>query len=373
MMDEGQAIARNCIAKCLLSVFLGAGCGGRAGLDAGPYAGGSGGTPVERRTGGTATQIRGTGGASNGGTESAIDAGLVCPPTCAGACTSGRCMTTVVSSVFAGTLGVDRTNVYWASVDAVSKQPIEGGAPTALAPVGFGAYLRIDDTSVYCGATEGPLDSKGQTMPAALVKVGKNGGTPLTLVSGGSPSSIALDAKYLYWTDQFEGSVSRVPLDGGQPTTIASGQDSPQAVAVDRTSVYWTNRGGLIMKAPLEGGAATTLAATGGDLLDELAADAQHLFIVSDSSSILSLPLDGGSPTTLVTGQDQIWQMVVDATAVYWAFDAGGDGGGVMKIGKEGGQIQTVANGRASGVAVDDSSVYWSNLGMAEIDRVTPK
>lgn len=373
---------RFCIAKCL-SVIVLSGCGGRAGLET-VLVGGSGGAPGEqssggggsqhRSTGGAGPQHGNTGGASSGGSEPTIDAGLVCSATCAGTCTAGRCVTAIVSSVFAGPLFVDRTNVYFATSDGISKQPIEGGTPTTLASYpAFNVHLRIDDTSVYYGSASGPFDSMGGFLPSAVMKVGKNGGTPVTLVTGDSISNFAVDAKYLYWTEQFLGSVSKVSLDGGQPMTIASGQDSPQSIAVDGTSVYWGNRGGLVMKAPLGGGPAMTLSTFRGDIPDDIVVDDQRLFITSDADSIYSLPLDGGAPVTLATGQYQIWQMTVDATALYWAVHAGGKGGGIMKIGKEGGRIETLASGRSSGVAVDATSVYQSNLDMATIDRITPK
>ena len=65
---------------------------------------------------------------------------------------------------------------------------------------------------------------------------------------------------------------------------------------------------------------------------------------------------------TLASGQDTPWGIAVDDTSVYWTNQ--GAVGSVDKVPLGGGKIVTIASGQqATGIAVDATSVYWAGNG----------
>jgi hypothetical protein len=148
----------------------------------------------------------------------------------------------------AGDLAVDATSVYWGGSVGVMKMPKSGGTPTTLVSTSsYVANLAVNATNVYWIGSGG------------VMKVPVAGGavTPLadgSATYGGGSMAFAVDATNAYWiTNGAVGTpqrVMRVPLSGGTPTTLLSGGTallpggtgwgSGPVMAVSATSLYWT-------------------------------------------------------------------------------------------------------------------------------------
>lgn len=314
--------------------------------------------------------------------------GDACTPTCA----SGECTLTLASgtglAVNGGTVGavaVDTTHVYWVGFDVnqpssgvLAKVPINGGPITALAAgLAQPTAVAVDRENVYWS------DSQLGT----VMKLPLAGGKPTTLFSGPGVSAIAIDATFVYWTSGLlalsgPGSVMRVPIAGGAASTLAGGLDTPDAIAVDATHVYWANRGvtgqptsGSVVSLPLAGGAIVTLASTQLEPF-AIAIDSTNVYWATGAGVAL-VPKAGGSPMTLATAA--VSAMAVDGVDVYWAVSAsmtGGDGV-VAKVPNAGGTTTTLASalGSIAALAVDPTSVYFGASGAngPELAKLTPK
>ncbi len=186
------------------------------------------------------------------------------------------------------------------------------------------------------------------------------------------PEFIAVDPTSVYWTNETGGTIMKSPVGGGAATTLASGQSGPEFIAVDATSVYWTTENGLtVAKAPLAGGPPTTLS-SGKKALGIAVSGSVYW---TTGNQVLKTPLDGGTSTALASEPQPGYcngpqGVAVDATSVYWTNAGSCAGplpevctGDVRKVSLSGGTVEIIANmqGNPEAIAVDDTSVYWTN------------
>lgn len=241
-----------------------------------------------------------------------------------------------------------------------------GGASGAQNDAGnaSGAPNDAGDPVRFCPSTFDPVDIRVDPL-----NCGSCGHVCLaTELAGalGGPSKMAVDATSVYWLDVHDGNVLKMPKNGGNVVTLASGVQSPLDIAVDATSVYFSDDGTLtIRKMPLDGGAPTVLA-SGQRSAIAIAVDASSLYwsAAGQNGSILKVALSGGTPVTLATDQLDAFALAIDGTSVYWA-TADATNGSIVKVGIDGGTPTTLATGQESPnfIAVDAKNVYWTTEG----------
>jgi hypothetical protein len=109
---------------------------------------------------------------------------------------------------------------------------------------------------------------------------------------------------------------------------------------------------------------------------NDLAVDSNNLYWTNEgdagaNGSVMQVQLDGGNLITLATGRAQPVGLVVDSAWVYWAEEGTSannfQDGVVAKVPIGGGTVQTIAQNQALpiDVAVSPTNIYWTNGGFA--------
>jgi hypothetical protein len=109
---------------------------------------------------------------------------------------------------------------------------------------------------------------------------------------------------------------------------------------------------------PFGGGTGTSV---GGSMPVGVGSNGASASGTASSDTVSSAPGPGlPGLVTLAKGQTCPWGMAIDATSVYWTNCGDPTSGNVLKVPKAGGEVVTLAAGdRLSGIAVDSTSVYW--------------
>ena len=140
----------------------------------------------------------------------------------------------------------------------------------------------------------------------------------------GFPSSIAIDANRLYWTETEYNKVMTLPLSGGN-ATLLSAAERPTAIAVNGDAVYWVTQGGALSRLRFTESTPTTLATSAGESTG-LALSARSAYwttIAADGTgngvgSVLSIPLGGGAVGAISATENVPAGIVVTASSLYW-------------------------------------------------------
>ncbi len=210
----------------------------------------------------------------------------------------------------------------------------------------------------------------------SLKRVAKGGGMPLSVLTGlGWPyGGLVLDDTHAYFTDDWDGTVQKVPKAGGAATLLQPGLCCPSGPSVDATHVYFAQyRGdlgqGRVNKIPLGGGALTPLAAaqirptfTALDATDVYFQDAEVLH--GCPRTIRKVPKACGSVSTVVTELACLGDgFVLDESSLYWT--VAGAGGEVRRAPKSGGPVTVLASGlnNPNNLKIDGTFAYWAARG----------
>jgi hypothetical protein len=250
--------------------------------------------------------------------------------------------------------------VYWTTLTAVVKMPLESGSPQTLVDGLADAqpwWIAVDANFVYWTNSGDPYANTG-----SVAKVPILGGTPTTLASGlATPTGLAIDDARVYWTN--DGSVLAVPISGGQVESIALSEPGALGVAVDATHVYWANSDARVVRRISKTNGARPETIANARWPYGVTADATSVYWTnyndsSDGGSVMKVALDGGIPITIATGTENAWSIRVDPDAVYWATRRE-----IMKADLDGGHVETLASfADPLWIALTDNDVYWASL-----------
>ncbi len=245
---------------------------------------------------------------------------------------------------------------------------------------GSAAMATSASTAASTSSTAASSTAASSTASSSAGGCGPAGPVPQVIaMDAEGVMGLALDATYAYWANNTTGTVQRVPKCGGAPTVLATGLDEPGGgIAVGPNAVYVSCPGGLF-EIPLAGGPPSMVAPLGDyDPATGLALDATYVYWIQwvdlgDSFQILRRALAGGPITTVTDvptpgGALPGNPLAVDDTYVYFS-NRGANGPEILYAPKDGGttNVFAVADHVPTGIAVDDTSVYWcSHYGTAD-------
>ena len=191
---------------------------------------------------------------------------------------------------------------------------------------------------------------------------------PLALIAadaGASPTDLAFDDAYLYWTDMYNGAVTRTDKSTGLSAVLSTSTFFPQPIAVDDANVYWGDFSGLYW-CPKSSCALNTNMAAGNyrHPLFSLALSDAGVFWSEGDPDLLWVPRAtvNMTPTVVWQGDASAAFVTADGPRAYFTASDGllhsvsADGGGEYEVAVPG----APAGAQSGGLTLQLPDVYFT-------------
>jgi hypothetical protein len=223
----------------------------------------------------------------------------------------------------------------------------------------------------------GYAPAAGSSEMGAVAFHGYGGRTPRVLAYGGLGARVvAHDERHIYWTDSDDGTVTRLPKDGGVPLILATGQAGAGAMTLVDGWLYWVNYRyegrGSVVRMPSEGGEIEVIA-DGQEMPEAVAVHGDTVVWTTfgdgrGTGTVAMKTLGGGTAVTLASKQKQPRSIAIDAHQVYWANyglkrPTYFRDGSVMRMPRGAGKKRFILakdQPMASSLVMDDEWIYWA-------------
>lgn len=243
--------------------------------------------------------------------------------------------------------------------------PLAGGPVKTLFQSAKG-LLAVDENSVYVASS------------MRIKKIPRSGGQPEILASADFYiKGIATDGKNVFWTEDLLGTLGKASVNSGPATKImcaVTGKAGPVRIA--NGAAYWMVNNDSICSTPVNGGE-VTVAATGLPFMSDFVVDGSFIYFTApDLGQLMKMTITGGTPISIAGIQfGSHPKMATDGLNVYWI-----DQLYLHKVSVNGDVSQYFFAGDINGspfepdsIAIDGSSVYWTEQGNSLIRKATPK